>query len=221
MFREVCERSVAPDGIVFDAASIRVAQIRPEDAYGGQRVTLVAHLGPARIRVQIDVGIGDAVVPEPEWIDYPALLDLPRPRLRAYRKETAIAEKAQAIVALGLRNSRMRDFFDVRELALRETFEGTTLSSAISATFDRRHTAIPATLPLALSDEFASDAETSAQWAAYMNLIGRQADRGQFGSVIDDIRQFLFPVFRALSIGEPFQMIWSRSGPWSNPETPR
>ena len=96
-FAEICAVVVEPDGLVFDTASIRVAAIRPEDAYGGQRVTLVAHLGSARLRVQVDVGIGDAVTPDPEWLDYPSLLDLPRPRLRVYRRETAIAEKVHAI----------------------------------------------------------------------------------------------------------------------------
>lgn len=96
--------------------------IRIGDAYGGQRVELVARLGRARLRVQVDVGIGDSVVPEPEWIEYPSLLDLPRPRLRGYRPETSIAEKIHAMVELDSKNSRMRDFFDLHALASREAF---------------------------------------------------------------------------------------------------
>ncbi|MEW6047798.1 MAG: nucleotidyl transferase AbiEii/AbiGii toxin family protein [Bacillota bacterium] len=92
IFAEICATNVEPDGMTFDASTIRVAAIRPEDAYGGRRVTLLARLGSARIRVQVDVGIGDAAVPAPEWCDYPSLLDLPRPRLRAYRPETVIAD---------------------------------------------------------------------------------------------------------------------------------
>ena len=91
-FAEICGIEVEPDGMTFDASSIRVDAIRPEDDYGGQRVTLFGHLGPALLRVQVDVGNGDAVSPEPEWLEYPSLLDLPRPRLRAYRPETVIAE---------------------------------------------------------------------------------------------------------------------------------
>jgi hypothetical protein len=88
IFREIASMQVEEDGLTFDPSSIQVVAIRPEDEYGGQRVTLLGHLGPARLRVQVDVGIGDAVVPEPEWLDYPSLLDLPRPRLRVYRQET-------------------------------------------------------------------------------------------------------------------------------------
>ncbi|TAK51252.1 MAG: nucleotidyl transferase AbiEii/AbiGii toxin family protein [Gammaproteobacteria bacterium] len=116
LFGEVCAQPVEPDGLEFDPVSLRVAPIRVEDAYGGQRVQLTARLGKARLRVQVDVGIGDAVVPEPQWIEYPSLLNLPRPRLRAYRPETAIAEKLHAMVTLGAANSRMRDFFDVHAL---------------------------------------------------------------------------------------------------------
>lgn len=101
IFREICDVHVQPDGLSFDAASVRVAAIRPEDAYGGQRVTLRVLLGKTRIRVQVDVGIGDAVTPEPEWLEYPSLLDFPRPRLRAYGPETVIAEKVHAMVVLG------------------------------------------------------------------------------------------------------------------------
>src|SRR5262249_9762553 len=101
---EICAVDVEPDGLLFDTNSIRVAPIRPGDACGGQRVTLLARLGPARLRVQVDVGSGDAVFPEPEWLDYPSLLDLQRPRLRAYRPETAVAEKVHAMVVLGSKN---------------------------------------------------------------------------------------------------------------------
>lgn len=110
IFHEICTVQVEPDGLAFDAASTRVAAIRPEDAYGGQRVTLLACLGPARIRVQVDVGIGDALTPEPEWLEYPSLLDLPRPRLRAYRPETAIAEKVHAMVVLGSKTAACETF---------------------------------------------------------------------------------------------------------------
>lgn len=132
---EICAIEVEPDGLVFDADSIRVSAIRPEDAYGGQRVIVWARLGPARLRVQVDVGIGDAVFPDPVWLDYPTLLDQPSPRLRAYRPETAIAEKVHAMVQLASQNSRMRDFFDVHALAMRGPFDG-----ALRETIERRRT---------------------------------------------------------------------------------
>jgi predicted nucleotidyltransferase component of viral defense system len=163
IFTELCVMEVEPDGLKFATSSLRVAPIRVEDAYGGQRATLVAHLGTARLKVQVDVGIGDAVFPEPDWIEYPSLLDLPRPRLRAYRPETAIAEKLHAMVELGSKNSRMRDFLDIQALAAAESFKGAVLSRAISETFGRRRTTIPVDAPLALTREFAEIEGKAAQ----------------------------------------------------------
>lgn len=150
-FREVCAVGVEPDAMTYLPDSIRVSAIRPEDAYGGKRVTL-----ESRLRVQVDVGIGDAVIREPVWLDYPSLLDLPRARLRAYRPETAIAEKFHAMVTLGSKNSRMRDFFDIDALAGRQSFDGQALVDALRATFERRRTDVPSGLPLALTPEFSA-----------------------------------------------------------------
>jgi len=113
---------------------VRVEPIRVEDRYGGTRVTLTAGMGAARLRVQVDIGIGDAVVPPPAWLDYPSLLDLPRPRLRAYSPETVIAEKLHAIVILGSRNSRMKDYFDLHALARGSTLDARQIGEAIAAT---------------------------------------------------------------------------------------
>lgn len=147
IFTEVCDIEVEPDGLEYLSSSLRAAPIRPDDAYGGLRATLQARLGKARLRVQIDVGIGDAVTPAPEWLEYPSLLDLPRPRLRAYRPETAIAEKLHAMVQLGEANSRMRDFFDIHALAQHRRFNGEPLAGAVRATFERRRTPIPRVSP--------------------------------------------------------------------------
>ncbi len=100
IFTSIAALEVTPDAMKYDPTSIRVRAIRPEDKYGGTRVTLIGRLGSARLRLQLDVGIGDAVKPEPEWLEYPSLLDLPRPRLRCYQPETAIAEKVHAMVVL-------------------------------------------------------------------------------------------------------------------------
>lgn len=213
-FAEICAVEAEPDGLTFDAASIRVAEIRPEDAYGGQRVTLIARLGPARIRVQVDVGIGDAVTPEPEWLDYPSLLDLPRPRLRAYRPETAIAEKVHAMVLLGSKNSRMRDFFDVHALAMRKPFDSTMLDRALRATFERRRTPVPTVRPIALTPAFAEVDGKLAQWAGFIRRNRLTAAPADLRAVIDAIASFIGPVLAAAANGESFAATWPPGGPW-------
>jgi len=189
IFADVCKMDVEPDAMVYLADTVCVEPIRAEDAYGGQRVTLDATLGAARLRVQMDVGIGDAVVPPAVWLDYPSLLDFPRPRLRAYAAETVIAEKFHAIVVLGLRNSRMKDYFDLYALSHRDAEHVSQVDAAAAATFERRKTPLPDAWPLGLSDEFAHDAAKLAQWQAF--LAKNRLDAPTLAKVIDEVRQFL------------------------------
>ena len=169
IFREVCAIEVEPDAVTFLPDTVDVQPIREEDAYGGRRVALQARLGPARLSVQVDIGIGDAVTPAPQWLEYPSLLDLPRPRLRAYPRETVIAEKLHAMVLLGLRNSRLKDYFDVHALLREGELDATQLAHAITATFERRRTDIPENLPVGLSDAFCADAGQQARWRAFLD----------------------------------------------------
>jgi len=157
VFRDVCVLEVEPDGLEFDAKRVKATPIREEQEYQGQRVTLTATLGKSRISVQVDVGFGDVVTPRARLIRFPMLLDFPAPRIRAYPRQTVVAEKLQAIVVLGIANSRMKDFYDLYVLARDFAFDGATLTAAIKATFKRRKTEIPNGTPLALTEEFGRD----------------------------------------------------------------
>lgn len=214
IFREICTQQVEPDGLEYDVASLRVAPIRVEDAYGGQRATLVARLGSGRLRVQVDIGIGDAVIPEPVWIDYPSLLELPRPRIRAYRREMAISEKLHAMVELGSRNSRMRDFFDIRALAMAEAFDGAVLGHAIAATFARRRTPVPGELPLALTPAFVAIAGKGAQWSGFVRRLPGTSAPPDLDVVIRDVAAFAGPVLLAAGRQQAFDRTWRPGGPW-------
>jgi hypothetical protein len=214
MFTDVCELPVEPDGLAFLASSIRVAAIRVEDAYGGMRATLQARLGRARLAVQIDVGIGDAVTPEPVWLEYPTLLGLPRPRMRAYRPETAIAEKLHAMVVLGEVNSRMRDFFDIHALAQAHSFEGEPLVQAVRATFERRQTPVPDSLPVALTPAFGAVRQKVIQWQAFMNKSGGLTAPADLALVVGRIGSFLEPVLAAARKDGRVPLKWSPGGPW-------
>jgi predicted nucleotidyltransferase component of viral defense system len=212
---EVCGVDVEPDGVEFLPASIKVIPIRPENAYGGMRATLAGRLGKARLRVQLDVGIGDAVIPEPEWLVYPPLLEFPGPRLRAYRPETAIAEKLHAMVVLGEANSRMRDFFDVFALAERRQFEGRPLAESVRATFERRRTPVPETLPLALTPEFAALRDKQVQWRGFLRKNGLSSAPVELGAVVARLAEFLRPVIAAARRAASFSDTWPPGGPWN------
>lgn len=175
IFREICAIDVA-DGIVFDPHSVRAQQIRNQADYGGIRVTLIGSLDGARCPVQADVGFGDVVTPAPEQADYPVLLDdLPQPSLLVYPRATVIAEKFEAIVSLGIANSRMKDFFDLWVLSRDAGFDVAIARHALAATFERRGTALPATTPVGLSTEFGSDPLKQTQWRAFLERNGLEA----------------------------------------------
>ena len=215
VFRNVCRIDVEPDGLVFDADTVDVTPIREEQEYQGQRITLTAFLGKGRIPVQADVGFGDVVTPKAKKISYPTLLDLPAPRIRACPRETVVAEKFQAMVMLGIANSRMKDFYDLYVLARDFVFDGATLVRAIKATFNRRKTDIPIELPLALTDEFGRDEVKSVQWNAFFRKSGLEADVPQLPELLSHLRDFLLLPMKAASGHGPTKANWAKGGPWS------
>ncbi|MCK6472894.1 MAG: nucleotidyl transferase AbiEii/AbiGii toxin family protein [Planctomycetes bacterium] len=214
IFKDICNAKVEPDGLEFDAASVRIEAIREEQDYGGQRVRLVAHLGTARIPIQIDVGFGDAVTPRPRVVAFPALLDFPAPRLRVYPRETVVAEKFEAIASLGMENSRMKDFYDVWFMAQRFEFEGALLAKAIAATFKRRGTPLPDSTPFGLSDEFGRDSKKQAQWQGFIRKSALDASGLQLAQIIAMARAFLLPPANALAKNSYSGMSWPAGGPW-------
>lgn len=189
MIREICAVEV-DDGMQYDPASFSIEEIREDARYGGLRVQLMGRLGNARCPVQLDVGYGDAVTPGPEEVIYPTLLDdQPPPRLHVYPRATVVAEKLEAIVSLGMANSRMKDYFDLRALAHEGALDAGQLAEAIAATFQRRQTPLPEGLPLGLSDEFAQDAMKRTQWKAFLNK--NRLDAPALDAVVTEVRRFV------------------------------
>jgi predicted nucleotidyltransferase component of viral defense system len=167
-FQDMARIAVA-DGILFNASTIRVEEIRKEAGYPGVRVLIAAEVAKARCRTQIDIGFGDAVTPGPVEAIYPVLIkDFPAPQLRTYPIYTVIAEKLHAIALLGMTNSRLKDYLDLWVLLDRETLDMDTLGTAIAATFARRAMPVPAQLPLGLTDEFATDPSRQTLWRAFL-----------------------------------------------------
>jgi hypothetical protein len=187
--RDACAVEAA-GGMAYDPASVKVREIREEARYGGLRVTLQGRLRNARCPVQLDVGCGDAATPGPEEAVYPTLFDdLPAPRLSVYPRETVVAEKLEAIASLGMTNSRMKDYFDLRALAHEAAVDPDMLAAAIAATFARRGTALPAGLPLGLADEFARDRLKPSQWKAFLSK--NRLEAPPLDEVGSEVRSFL------------------------------
>lgn len=212
LFRQISQID-NDDGIVFQADTVKAAEIRKEANYAGVRVTLIGLLDGARCPVQIDIGFGDAVVPGPEDAQYPVILEgMPSPQLRVYPRYTVVAEKFEAMASLGILNSRMKDYFDLWILSRHSDFDGTVLAQAIRATFERRGTGIPAGLPLSLTDEFAQDDQKNKQWSAFQrkNALEPMA----LAAVIEALRDFLLPALTALAAGNGFDRQWRAGAGW-------
>ena len=210
----ICKQAVPGDGLIFDVASLKAAAIRTTQDYGGVRVKMTALLGKTRIPVQIDIGFGDAVTPEITEIEFPPLLDAPAPKIRAYPKETVFAEKLQAIVALGIINTSMKDYYDLLALARLFDFDGEVVRRAVVATFDRRGTPLPDDVPTGLSPVFVDDPQKVALWNAFIGREPLLLNPGDLVAAVEDIVAFVMPPLVAAEKGKPFAKRWKPGGPW-------
>ena len=154
-------------------------------------------------RLQIDIGFGDVITPAPIEVEYPTMLAFPAPKLRAYPRETVVAEKFE----------RMKDFYDLWELSRRFDFEGSTLMAAIQATFNHRATAFPPGTPLPLTPEFYEAPSKQTQWTAFSRRSGLQ-NTETLGEVVAHIKMFLLPIILAIQKDEPFNSRWNADRSW-------
>jgi Nucleotidyl transferase AbiEii toxin, Type IV TA system len=215
--RQVCIQEVEPDGLVFEPDSVAGQRIIEDASYEGIRVRLRGSLGTALVVIQVDIAFGDVVVPFTMTIDYPTILDLPFPSLQGYSKESAIAEKFQIMVKLGILNSRLKDFFDIWLLSRQFDFEGRTLTSAIKETFRNRGTEIPAQ-PRALMTALAQDTTKQSQWRGFRRRNLLEDSPENLTDLVGFIFIFLGPVTEAMVLGKPFNGIWKHPGPWKEME---
>jgi hypothetical protein len=220
MMAEICAVACPEDGLRFDLSELVVEAIRAEEEYSGKRARFRAFLGQARIAVQLDLGVGDAIAIAPEEITYPTMLSsLPAPRLRAYPREQTVAEKFEAMVKLDTQNSRMKDFHDIWALCGAFEFDGAVLQHAVAACFDRRRTPWTDETPRALTPAFYQMPELATRWRNYLAagavLIPPPV---QFADVGERIIEFLGPVRQSIVATEPFAQTWQPTGPWKPSE---
>jgi hypothetical protein len=199
--------------MVFDPASVEAETIREDAEYEGVRVKLTALLDQARIRLQIDIGFGDAVEPAPVRSSFPAMLNqMVPPTLRMYPPEVVIAEKLQAMVVLDIRNSRMKDFYDLWYFAGTASFDLGVLRRAVIATFERRRTPLPTGLPFALTLDFLTNDAKQQQWLAFVRRLNLPADTPNLPRAGQEIARFVHPIFAP---GDE-RVRWKPGGPWQS-----
>ena len=194
LFFEVCKIEVPEDGIIFETDSIEIKDIREGELYNGLQATIASRLGSAALKVSVDVGFGDAVFPSPRKEKYPTLLDMPAPIILVYPPETVIAEKFDAVLALGMRNSRMKDYFELWTLSQGRDFNIEILLQSIKQTIERRGRQLPTEVPVGLTSDFATDPQKQLQWNAFLRRLGVSGDEYELERVVSNIREFLEPI---------------------------
>ncbi len=218
VFREIIGVAAgSDDGVIFDAGSVQTEEIKAQDEYVGSRVKLLARIGAARVPLQVDVGYGDAVTPDPVEKAFPCLLDYPAPLLRCYAPETVIAEKLEAIATLGITNTRLKDYFDLWFFSQHFDFDGAQLSQTIRSSFQRRRTPLFTSTPEGLTDDFATDEGRVNAWRAFWrkSIVGQ--DFIPLEEMVRIISAFVLPPAIAAASETPFSKQWKAGGPWASP----
>jgi len=214
IIRKICELNVKKDGLNFLSSSVEGEKIRVEEYYQGVKIKLIARLGTAKIHLQLDVGFGDSLNPAPSIIRYPTLLEFPPPELSAYQPETTIAEKFQNMVAGGILNSRMKDYYDIWFLGREFEFEGIRLQKALHETFRRRKTNLPVKEPPALTKDFFENQQKQAQWTGFLGKLDLSSEELSLKKVVKEIRDFLMPATAAAVRKQPFKKRWFPGEGW-------
>lgn len=214
IMREVCNMKVPADGLVFDAQSVKGQRIKEDAEYEGVRVKFLGFLEKSEIPMQIDIGFGDVITPKPSQVDYPTILDFPAPHLQGYTFESVIAEKFEAMIKLGLLNSRMKDFYDIWLMTKQVNFEGKNLAAAIAATFRHRKTQLPDRAPFFAEEIYDEKSDRAVMWKAFLRKRQIKTAPDSLADVAQVIENFLQEPLQAIKKGEELKITWSAPGPW-------
>lgn len=191
VFTEIA-RIVCSDGIEYHPERMTVRKIKWGTDFTGSRIIIPAELSKAKVSLQVDIAFGDAIAKGPRTINFPTLLDHPKPNILAYSLVSMIAEKFEAIISRQTATSRMKDFFDIAYLAELLPFEGKELQEAFEKTLDRRNAEIH-DCESVFRPEFAQNISLAALWKGFLSRNGLE-NSGDFPTVMVKIKQFLKPI---------------------------
>lgn len=214
VIREVCKVSVSQDGLVFDLQTVKGQKIKEDADYEGVRVKFRGFLERSRIPMQIDVAFGDVIYPKPKTIDYPVILDFPKPHLKGYPAESVVSEKFEAMVKLGLLNSRMKDFYDIWLMMCQFDFDGLRLVEALKRTFKHRKTSLPQRKPLFAEEIYDVKSDRQTLWRAFLKKGDIKHAPGKLRSAASGIEKFLIKPLYAIKKDQGFDKEWKASGSW-------
>jgi len=214
VIRDICKVKVVPDGLDFDAETVRGQRIKEDADYEGVRVKFVGYLERARITMQMDIGFGDIIYPRTKIFDYPVILDLPKPHLKGYPVESVVSEKFEAMVKLGLLNSRMKDFYDIWLIMRQFNFDGLSLAEALKRTFEHRKTELPPRRPLFAEEIYDDKSDRQTLWMAFLRKSNIKHAPDKLSATAKAIEKFLTKPLEAIHKGTEFQKTWKAAGKW-------
>jgi len=214
VMNDVCNAKVTPDGLVFDPSTIQGRRIKEDADYEGIRVKFRGFLGRTRIAMQIDVGFGDVIYPKPTAIDYPVILEFPKPHLKGYPAESVVSEKFEAMVRFGLLNSRMKDFYDILLMIRQYNFNGMELAEALKKTFKHRKTPLPKHKPLFAEEIHNEMSDRQTLWRTFLRKGNIQNTPERLCMVAREIEDFLIDPINAINMERAFNEKWDISGSW-------
>lgn len=209
LFTQVLQVQSLEDGLVFNSSTLEIEPVREADKYQGTRLRLAADLAGARIRLQIDIGFGDHVHPEPRRDVFPSLLPgLPLVKILMYPPETVVAEKFEAMIRFGAANGRIKDFHDIWVMTRTFAFDLATLVEAVGGTLHRRDTAVPDEPPIGLTDPFAAIVAQAGLWSGFLRRTPPALEPPSFPELQAELRNFFGPVISALGASEAYAGVW-------------
>lgn len=178
------------DGVSFEVKD--VSNIMDEMEYPGIRVTMNANVGRLITPLKIDISTGDVITPRAIEFNYDLLLEDRSISLWSYNLETILAEKLQTVLARGILNTRMRDFYDIRMLL--DTYEDkvnkAVLKDAFAATCKKRGTDHLQEQAEEIIKIIEADEQLQVLWRAYQKKYSYAAEI-DYASVISGVRKLM------------------------------
>jgi len=214
VIKDICGVAVTPDGLVFDSKTVKGQKIKEDADYEGVRIKLTGFLERSRIPMQIDIGFGDVIYPKSKVIDYPVILDFPKPHLKGYPAESVISEKFEAMIRLGLLNSRMKDFYDIWIMIHQFDFNGAQLSEALKRTFKHRKTPLPQESPLFAEEIYDEKSDRQTLWKAFLKKGDIKNAPEKLVTTANEIEKFLIKPLTAIKKKGEFNKVWKAHSSW-------
>lgn len=215
IIKDICRINIKKDdGLIFDTDSVIAERIKEGAEYEGIRIKFKGYFGKSRIPMQIDVGFGDIISPKPQTIEYPVILDFPKPKLKGYSLESIVAEKFESMVKLGAINSRMKDFYDIWIISHQFNFKGEKLIQALKRTFSHRHTEFPKAQNLFTEEFYDDKSDRQIMWKSFIAKNHLLSTPEKIRSIVNGIEVFLIKPVKAILNNKEFNYLWNVPGPW-------